>query len=101
MPEALTGNLRMDAARKHVGSVPKIVEPQPGQGGARNLAIPIMCEGVGLERVAVLSSAYEGGIRYPRAESQKLLGLPNAVRPQNSSTTVADSATVRARPDFG
>ena len=43
MTEPLTGDLRMDAARKHVCSVrvPKIVKPDPGEGRARDQPGPL------------------------------------------------------------
>ena len=76
--QPFAGDLRMNAGREHVCRVgmSKIVEADAGQGGARDLPIPIVSEGVGLQRQAILTRANKSLIGEPNAEPQQLLSLP-------------------------
>ena len=68
--QPFAGDLRMNAGREHVCRVgmSKIVEADAGQGGARDLPIPIVSEGVGLQRQAILTRANKSLIGEPNAE---------------------------------
>ena len=81
MPQAFTGDLRMDAAREHVCSVrvSQIVEADAGQGGLPQQAASFMRDAGGIQRAGVGLRHHEVIAGKANAESKKLLRLPCAV----------------------
>jgi hypothetical protein len=79
MPEALARRLGTHGCVR----VSEIVEPKPGQGGARYLAIPIVRESIRLHRLAVLACVNKCCISRPNAKAQQFLSLLHAVHKQS------------------
>ena len=74
----------MDTIRQQVGGVrvPEIVEANAGQGGVGEQPYPFVGDAGWLERAAIGLRDNEGVVSHPRAELEKLLGLPDAVGSQ-------------------
>src|SRR5438552_4188619 len=84
MPEALADDLRMHSRGQHVSCVgmAQIMEADAGQGACRSQPNPFVSEAIRLYRLAVRLGYHERLVRWPHADSQKLLGLCNPVRPE-------------------
>ena len=72
MAEPLACDFRVNAGREQVRrmGVAKIVEPEPRQAGARNLTIPIVRQGIRLDRQAILPRIDESAVCQSRAKPE-------------------------------